>query len=214
MKNYIKDYTKGEDVANSITHMLGAGLSIAGIAILAYRGAQLGSVKHVVSYVIFGISLLLLYSMSSVYHMLPEESKARKIFKILDHSAIYILISGTYTPYLLTVVQGAGAWIIFGIQWGLTLIGILFKVKFAGRFKLLSTIIYLAMGWMIVFVFSNLKANLSPLALNLLVASGITYSAGTIFYMMKKLKYTHAIWHLFVLGGSILSFLSVFYSVN
>ena len=207
-------YSKGEDLANSITHFLGAGLSIAAIAILAYRATKLGNVKHVVSFVIFGVSLLLLYTMSAVYHLLPQDSKARKVFKILDHSAIYILISGTYTPYLLTVVQGAAAWIIFGLQWGLTTLGILFKIKFAGRFKLLSTIIYLVMGWMIVVVFKNLKMNLSPLALNLLVASGITYSLGTIFYMMKNVKYTHAIWHLFVMGGSILSFLSVFYSVN
>lgn len=209
-----KNYSKSEDIANSITHFLGAGLSIAAIAILAYRGAKLGNSKHVIGFVVFGISLLLLYSMSAIYHMLPYNSKVRKVFKILDHSAIYILISGTYTPYLLTVVQGAAAWIIFGLQWGLTTLGILFKIKFAGRFKLLSTIIYLVMGWMIVVVFKNLKMNLSPLALNLLVASGITYSLGTIFYMMKNVKYTHAIWHLFVMGGSILSFLSVFYSVN
>ena len=209
-----KNYSKGEDIANSITHFLGAGLSIAAIAILAYRGAKLGDAKHVVGFVIFGISLLLLYSMSAVYHMLPPMSKARRIFKILDHSAIYVLISGSYTPYLLTVIQGAAAWVIFGLQWGLTTLGILFKIKFAGRFKLLSTIIDLMMGWMIVVVFKNLKMNLSPLALNLLIASGITYSLGTIFYMMKKVKYTHAIWHLFVMGGSILNFLSVFYSVS
>lgn len=209
-----KNYSKGEDIANSITHFLGAGLSIAAIALLAYRAAKYGSAKHVVAFVIFGVSLLLLYTMSAVYHMIPEGTKARKIFKILDHSAIYVLISGSYTPYLLTIIQGAAAWVLFGIQWGLTTIGIIFKVKFAGRFKLLSTIVYLIMGWMIVLVFNNLKTNLSPIALKLLIASGITYSAGTIFYMMKKVKYTHAIWHLFVMGGSVLNFLSVFYSVN
>lgn len=209
-----KNYCKGEEIANSITHFLGAGLSIAAIAILVFRATKLGGVKHVIGFVVFGISLLLLYSMSAIYHMLPYNSKSRRIFKVLDHSAIYVLISGSYTPYLLTVIQGVSAWIIFGIQWGLTTLGILFKIKFAGRFKLLSTIIYLIMGWMIVVVFKNLKTNLSPLALQLLVASGITYSVGTIFYMMKNVKYTHAIWHLFVLGGSILNFLSVFYSVN
>jgi hemolysin III len=207
-------YSKGEDLANSITHFLGAGLSIAAIAILAYRATKLGNAKHVVSFVIFGVSLLLLYTMSAVYHLLPQDSKARKVFKILDHSAIYVLISGSYTPYLLTIIQGISAWVIFGIQWGLTTAGILFKIKFAGRFKLFSTIIYLIMGWMIVFVFKNLKTNLPPLPLNLLIASGITYSVGTIFYMMKKVPYTHAIWHLFVMGGSILNFLSVFYSVS
>lgn len=209
-----KSYSKGEDIANSITHFLGAGLSIAAIVLLAYRAAKYGSTKHMIGFVIFGVSLLLLYTMSAVYHMIPEGTKARKVFKILDHSAIYVLISGSYTPYLLTIIQGAAAWIIFAVQWGLTTMGIIFKIKFAGRFKLLSTIIYLVMGWMIVLVFKNLKMNLSPMALNLLIASGITYSIGTIFYMMKKVKYTHAIWHLFVLGGSVLNFLSVFYSVN
>lgn len=214
MQNNIKTYSKGEDIANSVTHFLGAGLSIIAIGTLAYRGYKLGNIKHIVGFSIFGVSLLLLYSMSAVYHMLPQGSKERKIFKILDHSAIYVLISGSYTPYLLTIVQGAAAWIIFGIQWGLTTLGILFKVKFAGRFKLFSTIVYLIMGWMIVLVFNNLKMNLNPLALNLLIASGITYSVGTIFYMMKKVKYTHAIWHLFVLGGSVLNFFSVYYSIN
>lgn len=214
MKKSSDTYSKGEDIANSVTHFLGAALSLVAIGVLAYKGLKLGSIKHIVGYSIFGVSLLLLYTMSGIYHILPEGSKARKIFKILDHSAIYILISGSYTPYLLTVIQGAAAWIIFGIQWGLTTLGILFKVKFAGRFKLFSTIVYLVMGWMVVVVFKNLKINLPPLALNLLIASGITYSVGTIFYMMKKVKYTHAIWHLFVMGGSILNFLSVFYSVN
>lgn len=209
-----KNYSKSEDVANSITHYLGSALSIAAIAILAVRAAKYGSAKHVVGFMIFGISSLLLYSMSAVYHTMKPNGKARRVFKILDHSAIYILISGTYTPYLLTVVQGASAWVIFGIQWGLTAIGILFKVKYAGRFRLFSTIIYLVMGWMIVAVFKNLKTNLDPLALKLLVASGITYSIGTIFYMMKKVRYTHALWHLFVLGGTTLSFLSIFYSVG
>ncbi len=209
-----KNYSKGEDIANSITHFLGAGLSIAAIILLAYRAVKFGNTKHLIGFVVFGVSLLLLYTMSAVYHMVPQGTKARKIFKILDHSAIYVLISGSYTPYLLTIIQGAAAWVIFSIQWSLTTLGILFKIKFAGKFKLFSTIIYLIMGWMIVLVFKNLKMNLSPLALNFLIASGITYSIGTIFYMMKKVKYTHAIWHLFVLGGSTLNFLSVFYSIS
>ena len=151
--------------------------------------------------------------MSGTYHILYP-GKTKKIFKILDHSAIYILISASYTPYLLTVIQGRAAWILLAIQWGLTLIGILFKIKYAGRFKLLSTIIYLTMGWMVMFVFKNLKINLNPLALNLLIASGITYSIGAIFYMLKNIKYTHVVWHLFVIGGSVLNYFSIFYSVS
>ncbi len=209
-----KNYNRGEELANIITHLLGVGLAIAGIAMLAVRATTYGDYKHVISFTVFSVSTLLLYIMSSVYHMLPQGTKARKIFKILDHSAIYVLISGSYTPYLLTIITGATSWILFVIQWTLTTIGILFKVKFAGKLKLLSTLIYLFMGWMVVFAFDSLKTNLNPLALNLLVAAGITYSAGTIFYMMKKIKYTHAIWHLFVMGGSVLMFLSVFYSVS
>ncbi len=209
-----KSYSRGEELANTITHLLGAGLAIAGIAILAVRAATYGNYKHVIGFTVFGVSTLLLYTMSSVYHMLPEDTKARKVFKILDHSAIYVLISGSYTPFLLTIITGAASWVLFIVQWSLTTLGILFKVKFAGKLKLLSTLIYLFMGWMVVFAFDSLKANLNPIALNLLVAAGITYSAGTIFYMMKKIRYTHAIWHLFVMGGSVLMFLSVFYSVS
>lgn len=209
-----KGYSRGEEVANIVTHLLGVGLAIAGIALLAVRAATYGNYRHIISFSVFGISTLLLYSMSSVYHMLPQEGKARKIFKILDHSAIYVLISGSYTPYLLTILTGAASWALFIAQWTLTTLGILFKVKFAGKLKVLSTLIYLFMGWMVVFAYEPLKNNLNPLALHLLVAAGITYSIGTIFYLMKKVRYTHAIWHLFVMGGSILVFLSVFYSVN
>lgn len=209
-----KNYSKGEEIANTITHLLGAGLAIAAIAILAVRGAVYGTYKHVIGFTVFGVSTLLLYSMSSVYHMLPPNTKARRIFKILDHSAIYILISGSYTPYLLTVINGAASWILFALQWIMTTVGILFKIKFAGRMRFISTLIYLLMGWMIIFAFKPLKLNLSPTALNLLVASGITYSVGTVFYMLKNIKYTHAIWHIFVMGGSVLMFLSVFYSIS
>lgn len=209
-----KQYSRGEEIANTVTHLLGAGLAMAAIALLVIRGARYGNYKHIVGFSIFGVSTLILYSMSSVYHMLEPNTKARRVFKILDHSAIYVLISGTYTPYILTVLNGTAALILFISQWGLTTLGILFKVKFAGKMKLFSTLIYLFMGWMIIFFFRPLKESLNPLALNLLIASGITYSVGTIFYMMKNVRFTHAIWHLFVLGGSILAFLSVFYSVN
>lgn len=150
-----------------------------------------------------------MYVMSGTYHLL-EEGKAKKVFKILDHSAIYVLISASYTPYLLTVLEGRNRWILFAIQWGLTFLGIIFKIFFVGRFKILSTLLYILMGWIVVFVFKDLKNALSPVSLNLLIIGGVIYTVGTIFYAMKKLKFAHSIWHIFVIGGSVLNYLSIY----
>lgn len=209
----MKNYSHLEEYINSITHYLGAGMAIAGLGFLVMKAIRLGDINHVVSFTIFGSALVLLYTMSGTYHLLYP-GKAKDIFKILDHSAIYVLISGSYTPYLLTVVEGRAAWILMIIQWSLTLMGIIFKIKFAGRFKVLSTLIYLFMGWMVMFIFKNLQMNLDPLALNLLIASGITYSVGAIFYLMKNMRFSHVVWHLFVVGGSVLNYLSVYYSLS
>lgn len=209
----VNEYSKAEETANVITHLLGAGIAMAAIAILAVRASIYGNYVHVVSFVIAGSALLLLYSMSSVYHMLPV-GKGKDLFKRLDHCAIFILIAGSYTPYLLTVIDGKIGWWIFGIQWGLTLVGILFKLKYAGRFNFVSTLVYLFMGWMIVFVFKDLKNSLNPVSLKLLVASGITYSVGALIYLIKGVQYTHAVWHIFVVCASILGVLSVYYSVG
>jgi hemolysin III len=190
-----------EEYLNSISHYLGAGMAVVGLGFLVMRAVRLGDINHVVSFTIFGSALILLYTMSGTYHLLYP-GRTKDIFKILDHSAIYILISGSYTPYLLTVVEGRAAIILLVIQWGLTLAGIIFKLKFTGRFTLVSTLIYLFMGWMVMFIFKNLKMNLDPLSLKLLIASGITYTVGAVFYLMKNVRYTHVVWHLFVVGGS------------
>jgi len=203
---------KVEESLNSVTHLIGAGMAISGLVALIMRSVNLGTKAHIVSFTIFGVALILLYTMSGVYHLLPE-GKSKEVFKVLDHSAIYILISGSYTPYLLTVLGGAASVIIFIAQWTMTTLGIIFKVKFAGRFRLLSTLIYLFMGWMIIFVYKDLKLAMPPKALHLLIACGISYSVGSIFYMMKKLYFSHVIWHLFVIGGSVCNFLSVYYLV-
>ncbi len=201
-----------EEYMNSITHYLGALTAVYGMVLLIFRALNFGTTAHLVSFSIFGAALILLYSMSGTYHIL-QPGKTKKLFKIFDHSAIYILISSSYTPYLLTVVEGKVAIILLCIQWVLTLMGIIFKIKFTGRFTFVSTLIYLFMGWMIIFVFKNLKTNLNSEALNLLLASGITYSVGAIFYLLKKIKFTHVIWHLFVIGGSVLNYLSIYYSI-
>ncbi len=209
----MKKYSHMEEYMNSISHYLGAGMAVVGLAFLIVRAVRLGDINHIISFSIFGSALILLYTMSGTYHLLYP-GRTKDIFKILDHSAIYILISGSYTPYLLTVVEGRSAIILLIIQWGLTLAGIIFKLKFTGRFTLVSTLIYLFMGWMVMFIFKNLKMNLDPLSLKLLIASGITYTVGAIFYLMKNIRYTHVVWHLFVVGGSVLNYLSIYYSVS
>lgn len=209
----MKKYSHMEEYMNSISHYLGAGMAVVGLAFLLMRAVRLGDINHIISFTIFGSALILLYTMSGTYHLLYP-GRTKDIFKILDHSAIYILISGSYTPYLLTVVEGRSAIILLIIQWGLTLAGIIFKLKFTGRFTLVSTLIYLFMGWMVMFIFKNLKMNLDPLSLKLLIASGITYTVGAVFYLMKNVRYTHVVWHLFVVGGSVLNYLSIYYSVS
>ncbi|MGL5971712.1 MAG: PAQR family membrane homeostasis protein TrhA, partial [Cetobacterium sp.] len=196
----------------SITHYFGAFLALIGTGALLVHSLKTNNIGYVIGSMIFCFSLVLLYTMSGTYHILYV-GKLKKIFKILDHSAIYILISGSYTPYLLGVFDGKIKWILFFIQWGMTLIGIIFKVFFIGRFNILSTLIYLLMGWMIMFVFKDLKALATPLSLKFLIWGGVSYSIGTIFYLMKSKKFSHGIWHLFVLAGSIFNYLSVYFLI-
>lgn len=204
--------TRLEEWINSITHYFGAFLALIGTGALLVHSLKTNNIGYVIGSMIFCFSLVLLYTMSGTYHILYV-GKLKKIFKILDHSAIYILISGSYTPYLLGVFDGKIKWILFFIQWGMTLIGIVFKVFFIGRFNILSTLIYLLMGWMIMFVFKDLKALATPLSLKFLIWGGVSYSIGTIFYLMKSKKFSHGIWHLFVLAGSIFNYLSVYFLI-
>lgn len=206
------EYSRAEEWVNSMTHYMGVILGLIGLGALIVHSDQLHNVGYKVGGIVFCISIILLYSMSGTYHILGD-GKAKRIFKILDHSSIFILIAGSYTPYLLGVFESKTKWILFGIQWGLTVIGILFKIFFTGRFGALFTTIYLLMGWMIVFVFKDLKELITPLSLDLLVVGGISYSVGVIFYAMKKVAFAHCIWHLFVLGGTVSQFLSVYFMI-
>lgn len=203
-------YSKLEEYLNSITHYIGAGLSILGLVILINKAMLTGKVGYTVGSIIFGIAMIILYTMSGTYHIL-NHGKLKNIFKILDHSAIYLLISASYTPYVLTCLEGPSKWIIFSAQWGMAVCGIIFKTFYINKFKKLSTIIYLLMGWMVVFVFKDLKLSMSALSLNFLIAGGVTYSLGVIFYSLKNVKYFHVVWHLFVIGGSVLNYMSVYY---
>ena len=201
-------YTKGEEISNAVTHGIGTLASIAALVLLIVNSCKYGSVWHIVSYTIFGASLIILYLGSTLYHSITNKT-AKKVFRRIDHSSIYILIAGTYTPFTLTVLRGALGWTIFGIIWGMTIAGIVIKCLWVGKFDKLSTLLYVVMGWMIIISINKLWHLLPLSSFIFLVAGGIVYTVGAIFYSFDKLPYNHPIWHLFVIGGSTLHFLSV-----
>ncbi len=200
--------TKGEEIANSITHGLGALLGIAGLVLLIAFSALYGDVWHVVSFTIFGSTLIILYSMSTLYHALTHK-KAKEVFQVLDHAAIFILIAGTYTPYTLVTIRGWMGWTIFGLIWVLAVGGTVVETVFPKKYMKLTVVLYLLMGW---FCLGAIKPIYSALPRNgfyLLVFGGICYSLGVIFYVMKRRKYAHTVFHIFVLAGSTAHFFSI-----
>src|SRR5690606_8550345 len=199
---------KKEEIWNAITHGIGALLAIAGLVLLIVFAALYGNVWHVVSFSVFGATLVILYLCSTLYHSFTGP-KVKFLFRKFDHMSIFLLIAGTYTPYCLTVLNGWIGWTIFGIVWGCCVLGIIFKALFTGKKELFSTIAYIVMGWVIVFAIKPLYQNISSTSFLYLVLGGVSYTAGTYFYMSQKIKYSHSIWHLFVLGGSIFHFFSV-----
>jgi hemolysin III len=204
----IRAYTLGEEIANSIIHGLGVGLSIAALAILLVYAGQSHNGWALGSAIVYGVSLVLEYTASTLYHSFPQE-RVKHVFKILDHCGIYVLIAGTYTPYCLVTLRGSGGLVVFGVVWAFALAGIAAEAFWTYRPRWLSAAVYLGMGWMIVFSLKPLVAALPAVGIWLLVAGGLCYTFGTIFYVMKRVRYMHAVWHLFVLAGSILHFLSV-----
>jgi hemolysin III len=208
MKTHV--YTRREEVANAITHGLGVLLSVAVLSILLVFAVWKGTAVHIVSFAVFGTTMFMLYTASTLVHSFPE-GKVKDLFEIMDHSAIYLFIAGTYTPLVLIVVGGALGWTLFGVVWGIALFGVVFKIFFTKRFVILSTLGYVAMGWMIVFAFNDVAANMPAAGLQLLIAGGILYTAGSIFYVWRSFPFHHAVWHVFVLAGSVLHFLMMFY---
>ncbi|UTY24749.1 PAQR family membrane homeostasis protein TrhA [Treponema denticola] len=208
-------YSIGEEIANAVTHGIGVGLSIAALVLLIIRAARYAppdlKAGYVVGFTIFGASLIILYLFSTLYHALPL--KAKKVFGIFDHCSIYILIAGTYTAYCLSALNGAVGWTIFGIIWGMAVLGIVLYSILGSRVRVLSVITYIPMGWLIIFAARPLKEQLPLLSFKFLIVGGIIYTAGCIFYAMKKVKWAHSIWHLFVIGGSIMHFFSLYYSL-
>jgi len=202
-------YTLGEEIAHSITHGVGAALSVVGLVLLVVRAVRAGDPWSVVSFAIFGATLVLLYTASTIYHAL-RPPRARRVFRVLDHAAIYLLIAGTYTPFLLVSLRGPWGWSLFGIVWGLAVGGVLFKAFCAGRFRLLSTLIYLGMGWLCVTTVVPLLRAVPAPGLLWLLAGGLAYSGGTVFYLWRRLRYHHALWHVCVLAGSLCHYWAVY----
>ena len=208
----IVQYTPLEEMFNSITHGIGALISTAGLVLLIVFSSLYGNLNHIISCSIFGITLVLLYTASTLYHSFRKPN-LKKVFRIMDHSCIYLLIAGTYTPFLLVTLRGVVGWVIFAVVWSLTVFGVLFKIFFVHRFQIISTIAYILMGWIIVLAMKPLLHALPDGGLALLIAGGLAYTLGTIFYAWKKIPFNHAIWHLFVLGGSICHFFAVLFYV-
>lgn len=211
-----KDYRQlsvGEEIFNSISHGIGILLSIAGLVLLVVFAAIKGNVWHIVSFSVFGTTLVLLYLASTLYHSFTKE-KIKNLFARFDHAAIFLLIAGTYTPFLLTVLRGALGWTLFGIIWAVAIAGIVIRSIYLTRFRKLMVGLYLAMGWLIVVAIGPLLKHVPGISLLFLLLGGIMYSVGVIFYAWRNLKYGHGIWHLFVLAGSILHFFAVIYSID
>ncbi len=207
-----KSYSPGEELANSLTHGLGLVLAVVALVVLVVGAVQVGDPWRVVSFSFYGASLVALYLASTLYHAVPG-ARAKAWLKRCDHAAIFALIAGTYTPILLVTLRGPVGWTMAGIVWAIMLAGIVMKFLFIDRFQRLLLGAYVAMGWIVVFVLHVLWQRLPGAALGWLVAGGVTYTAGVAFYVWKRLPFGHAIWHLFVLGGSTCHFFFFYFHV-
>jgi len=204
--------TPAEHLANAITHGVGFGLSIACLVLLVVFASLRGGTWEVVSCSVYGATLVILYLASTLYHSI-HRPQVRRVLHIIDHAAIYLLIAGTYTPYLLVPLRGALGWSLFGMIWGLAVVGIVFQALFISRYKIFSTLTYLAMGWMVIATIVPLLKALPVSGIIWLAVGGLFYTLGTVFYIWQRLKFAHAIWHLFVLCGSICHFFGILFFI-
>jgi hemolysin III len=198
-------YSLGEEIANSISHGLGAALGIAGLVILVVVAASAGDAWRVTSFSIYGGTLVLLYLASTLYHSIPSV-RAKGVLQRIDHAAIYVFIAGSYTPLALLVIGGAGGWAMLGIIWGVAFGGVALEFLAGPRWRRLSVLLYLGLGWNAVVVLGHVRQALPGGAMALLLSGGAAYSLGVVFYLWKRLPYSHAVWHAFVLGGSVCHF--------
>ncbi len=210
--NEVKYYSPLEERINIISHTIGVVLGIIGLFLLIIHASSYGNVWHIVSSTIYGLSVIALFSASAIYHS-SQEPNLRSRLRILDHTSIYLLIAGTYTPLTLVTLHGTLGWVLFGIVWGFALIGIVIKLFFTGRYNFVSTLMYVLMGWMIVFAVKPLSDSFSSKGLFWLVFGGVLYTIGAVIYSIKKIKFNHAIFHLFVLFAGICHFIMVYFYV-
>jgi len=204
----VKLYTTGEEIANAVTHGIGTALSLVGLGFLIALARSHGTLSDVVAFCIYGVSLVLLHLASTLYHSL-QPPRVKMVFRVIDHSSIYLLIAGTYTPFLWVGLRGAWGVTLLCVIWALAIIGIVFKVVFKVRFRKLSVVGYLLMGWLVVIAARQLWLNIPHGGLVWLAAGGFFYTFGLIFYAWKRLPYNHAIWHMFVLGGSVSHYFAI-----
>ena len=206
-------YTIGEDIANSITHGVGTGFSIVGLTVLVIFAALKASSYHIVSFSIYGATLVALYLASTLYHGIQHPG-AKRILQRIDHAAVYLLIAGTYTPFLLVSLRNAWGWTLLVIIWGLAFLGIAYKLLFLEYYERLSALGYVLMGWLCLIAGRQLLTNLPRDILIWIAIGGVIYTAGITFLMLRKIPYRHAIWHLFVLAGSLCHYFAVFKLLN
>lgn len=203
-----KRYTLGEEIFNSVSHGTGGLLAIAGTAVLIVVAAIYSDAWGVVSSSVYGASLIILYTMSTLYHAITNE-KAKKFFRIMDHDTIFFLIAGTYTPITLVPLRGALGWVLFGIVWGAAILGIVFNSIDLEKFRKPSVVCYVAMGWVIVAAIKPMLEKVSPISLWFLLIGGLFYTVGIIFYAKKNIKFFHSVWHLFTIGGSVFHYFAI-----
>lgn len=205
-------YSPREEKLNVWSHAIGLFLSIVAFVLLVTKAVQFGEKEHLISFSIFGASMVLLYAASTFYHN-AKATRLRIKLNILDHAAIYVLIAGTYTPFALVTLEGTTGLIILWVVWALALVGVVLKLFYTGRFQLISTIMYVAMGWLIIFAINPLIENLSTQGLWWLIGGGIFYTIGAILFMQRRLAYNHAIFHIFVLLGTFSHFISIYFYI-
>ncbi|MBO0472785.1 hemolysin III family protein [Enterococcus ureasiticus] len=208
---FSKKYMILNEVLNAVTHGIGAGLSIAGLVILLVKGARLGSAAHVVSYAIYGSTLVLLFLASTLFHSLIF-TRAKKVFQVFDHSSIFLLIAGSYTPFCLLSIKGWLGWLLFVLIWVMAISGVVYKSLTLHKqetVKNVSTIIYIIMGWLCITAAKPLYDSLGPTGIALLVAGGVSYTLGAAFYSLKSVRFMHVVWHLFVMLGAGFMFFSI-----
>lgn len=205
-------YSMAEEIAHAITHGIGIPLSIAALAVLVAFSTLYGDAWHITSTAIYGTTLILLYTASTLYHGIPQP-RAKAIFKQLDHAAIYLLIAGTYTPFTLVNLRGFWGWLLFGLVWGIALLGIAIELLGNRGMKRWSLLLYLGLGWLVIIAIKPMLLSVEAGGLWLLLAGGLSYTLGAVFYVWRRLTFNHAIWHLFVLAGSVLHFFSILFFV-